>query len=202
MILMNYDKFYSMKRKDVIEGIRLCLSKANLLLDKTQLTVRTDEDNTVALGIYSLAIEELGKAIILQDHIREEKEQYEISRKLFRGKESHDLKFKKAIEFLPSDCTNAVYGLEVKMPNTKDQTITISPKGHKVSIPKGTTGIFMTFDINRIDFETRMSCFYIDWDETKGWKETPIILGGMITRGILYTKKEIEKMRRALPNDS
>jgi len=78
-------KSYSMKKEDLVKGILLCLNNVNQLLEKIDLTVKKKTDNSIALGLYSFAVEEFGKALLLKDYLIENKENYEITRPLFWG---------------------------------------------------------------------------------------------------------------------
>lgn len=197
-------KFYTVKKADLIEGIEKCVCNISQLLEKAEKIARKKSDNSISLGLYSFAIEEYGKALFLREYLAENKKEYEIAQDLFKGRKSHDLKFKKALENLPIECKYAVPGIRIDVnTDSKPKKIVLTPRGDSVTIPPGVTGTISMMGIFPTNFEMRMNCFYVDWDnKKKEWKYRPRILSESIERGVWKFKKEVHKFETSFRNDT
>ncbi len=193
-------KYYTIKKDALVEGIRRCMYNVENLLNYAEKLVEDESENNIALGLYSFAIEEYGKALLLKEYLSENKTQYSIPTNLFRGKESHDLKFKKALDRLPMECKYAIPGIRIKSNSySKTKEFIVTPKGDSISIAPGITGTFTTIGTFPTDFEMRMSCFYVDWDVTRDyWKYRPKIISESIITGITKFRKIIDDFWKTL----
>lgn len=177
------DDFFEIPKKELLQGIRYCLANISTLLDQSQKACQKFSDNAIALGLYTFAIEEFGKLLYMLEAYKIEKGIYKIPKNIFSGRESHNIKFKKALEKLPTECILPQYGIEVHTNmSPEDIVIPVNPHGESITIGGGLTGTFSIETDNPIDLVTRMGCFYLDWDNTNNtWKAKPKVLDeGMI----------------------
>ena len=194
---------YSMKKKDINKGIFRCLSNVKELLEESQRLTRKESDNSVALGLYSFAIEEFGKALMLKDYLVEDRDEYQVSKyEIFTTKKSHDLKFEKALKDLPLECIYAVPGFNVSTTNTAKE-IVLTPRGDSVTLGPAVTGTVSMIASFPTDFDMRMHCFYVDWDDLrKDWKFKPRILATSIDDGIQKFKLHLHEFEKSFLNDT
>lgn len=98
--------FYQISKSKVVEGIHLCYDKAIELTEKSILIKPIYGLDMVTLGLYSFAIEEYGKAQWLEECLSTKENLCKVPKILFTGRQSHDLKFTKAVESLPQECSS------------------------------------------------------------------------------------------------
>jgi AbiV family abortive infection protein len=162
------DSYYTMNTLGLFIGNYMCIVKAKQLADSALRLSSSDDpnDHTHALGLYTLAIEEFGKAVILKEHfIDDDAVLQKIPKNIFKGKSAHDIKFKKAIECLPPECKNFMVGTYRAFRSgipTKDR---LGMKGPLVPVPAGVDGIF--YGEYTANMDMRMSSFFVDWDDTR-----------------------------------
>lgn len=97
-------KPYAMTRKQAAEGIALCLDKVAHALDGAEIVCQHGGDETVAVYLYTAAIEELGKALLLNDlFAKSEAGVLEVPRQWFGGRGAHGAKFERAHAILPDE---------------------------------------------------------------------------------------------------
>jgi len=129
-----------------------------------------DSHPRYALGLYTFAVEEYGKALWLED-IRASGStngRYTVPTNI---RSDHHRKFKYALDALPHECTEIkVRASSVALrlgTNATPISQTCKTVRGMVSIPPYTTDFF--FDIvervSDANFDARMSCFYLDWDQ-------------------------------------
>lgn len=165
-------KYYSIDKKKVVVGIKHCISNALDLARVAEFIVKKGEDPRIALGVYSFAIEEFGKALMLKDCLGKGKEVCSVPRDIFVGKDSHDLKFKKALSKLPNSCKYFEEKKFVNTPISEDFTLDVGPHDTFYTFDLGTK-IYNLGDFP-LDFAARMYCFYVDWNNhMKSWKIGP-----------------------------
>ena len=98
-------KPYAMTRRQAADGIALCLDKVSHALGGAEIVCRHGGDETVAVYLYTVAIEELGKALLIDNLFRDGGDgDLEVPWQWFRGRDAHQLKFKKAHSVLPEEC--------------------------------------------------------------------------------------------------
>ena len=59
--------------EELVKGIKLCLSNTLSLLVVAKNLVGKFDDDSISLGLYSYAIEEFGKALLLNDYRKRKK---------------------------------------------------------------------------------------------------------------------------------
>ena len=136
------------------------------------------------LGLYSLALEEYGKAKLLEEiklKTPELNQKYRIQRSEYY---KHESKLQKAFKFLPKECTHVNISVVVKdNTSNKNQIIKIHPKIKNSILTIGAyqTGTFGTINGVTLIEKLRWRCFFIDYDDTKDcWVEE-----------FIFDKKEI-----------
>lgn len=94
---------FSMTRRQAAAGIALCLDKVAHALGGAEIICRHGGDETVAVYLYTVAIEELGKALLIDDLFAKDggDGNLEVPRKWFGGRTAHKEKFDRAYEILP-----------------------------------------------------------------------------------------------------
>ena len=95
-------------------GIKLSFKKANLLADDAETLLKYNGSLSHVLGLYSLAIEEYGKAKLLEEiklKTPELNQKYRIQRSEYY---KHESKLQKAFKFLPKKCTHVNISVVVK----------------------------------------------------------------------------------------
>lgn len=176
---------FQMSHSQIKSGIKKALSNSLTLVGYSKDILERGGDSALSLGLYSFAIEEYGKADLLNEIASAKQKEYSVPIVFFTGKKSHDLKFKKALSTLPKQCIEFEAGLAISTPNlTKTENFKVGSHGESASVSAGTTGTFSVSDI-LIDFETRMNCFYLDWDDQqKKWKKSPKVLPEVLIKSI------------------
>jgi AbiV family abortive infection protein len=164
------DSYYSMGRRALITGNHMCILKATQLADSALRLSNSDnpDDHTIALGLYTLAIEEFGKAVILKEEcfVDNDTTPQKVRKSIFAGNRAHQIKFKKAMNKLPPECTAFMVGTYVPFASGEAMTKRIGKKGPEVSVPSGVSGNF--FAKYTADVHMRMSSFFVDWNEENG----------------------------------
>lgn len=157
-------EYYEIGRLGLFTGNHVCIVKAKQLAKSASILLAGDEnDCTHALGLYTLAIEEFGKAILLKEYFKDDDESIQnIPTNIFTGNKSHEIKFQKALDNLPEVCKNIFVGIWTVFPSGADRKIRIGRRGPHVFVPKDRTGTFSAQYAP--NFEVRMNCFYVDWD--------------------------------------
>jgi AbiV family abortive infection protein len=185
--------FLDLTQTQIKSGIRKALLNASTLAGYSKDIIERGGKGVLALGLYSFAIEEYGKSILLSELLNKNQKTYHVPVELFQGKKSHDLKFKKALSILPSECTSYESGVARSISNIETQTSEVGIKGKTIAIPAGITGIFSEGDLE-VDFETRMSCFYLDWDDLNNkWKSPPKVLPEELEKTIINFENHLTK---------
>ncbi len=158
---------YCLTKDQINEGIKICHDKIQSVLDHTKIILRQISDSNIALGLYTIAIEELGKLLLLQDALSTPNPDstFNVKSQIF-GKNGggHTLiKFDRVLPVLPDKCKkvgNVIGGVP----------ITQHVRAGEVLIPIN-VGVIPIFNYNKTDFDMRKDVFYVDWDDkNKKWK--------------------------------
>ena len=145
---------YNLREEDIKEGIRLCYQKVNSLLDNAETILTQRGDREIGSGLYTYAVEELGKLLLLQDSLKQKKNS--------DGTITIDLDiFGKGNEG----------GHTKKKFNRFRKNSTIPERCKKLRYVKGgvSTGSSFTalFGIRPVDFLLRKQILYTDWVRKK-----------------------------------
>lgn len=192
---MGSEKYYQITNSQIKSGVKKSLLGSLTLAGYAKDILERGGDELLSLGLYSFAVEEYGKSVLLEEFLKEDRKVCSVPQIFFRGKKSHDIKFKKALSVLPIECIHYDIGLEFSIPHfeSKPKRIEVGPKGETIHIPGGQTGIFSVGGLP-VDFETRMNCFYLDWDEQRNkWKNEPKILSDELRKSIIAFEEHVAK---------
>jgi len=202
-----------MNRKEISQGISNCMDKSEKLLNDAEILLNNKGNLTNILGLYTFALEEYGKGLLLQDIIKAHKTKFEVPSNLFgRGKgtkKAHEKKFTRALSEFPEDAVRFFPGIRIfHNINMENKVITVGPKGKKITVSPGITGIFEISDDDKsyddsiepdfdhdfvTDFSSRLRCFYVDWDDTnKCWRFSLKISSENLSHAINVLKQKIE----------
>ena len=175
-------KIITFTKEQLIEGSRLAKENSLFLAEQALFLLKKKEYVTTALGLYSFAIEEWGKHLILNEHLSTSN--YTVNMEVFgKSKKPHNSKFNRGLNDLPHFCKIFTKPIDVSSaiksgkpvylgkPSSKDYTHYGLSKStfrkHEYSI-----GNFS------IDFEARKDCFYVDWsEELTEWKPRLLVSG-------------------------
>ena len=99
-------KTYYLSKEQIGEGIDLCLKKVQQILNDVEILCQNDGDETSAVYLYTVAVEEFGKSLLLEECLNNppEPKGIPVSTNLFTGLKAHELKFSKAFHELPDEC--------------------------------------------------------------------------------------------------
>lgn len=187
---MNTQDHYILKKSELEEGIQHCIAKTQSLINDCDYLFQNKRNMNTVLGMYTLALEEFGKSLILQDHLSKPKQEYNIPLQVFGKGKSHELKIKRAFKELPEDCRRFYPAVLLKFnADIENKTIPVGPNGRNITTIGGVTGILdagrspddfihrecnteSDFDNDFVaDSSARMRCFYVDWDnENRCWR--------------------------------
>ena len=162
----NNSKEFLMSRRSLLIGNYGSIQASKKLLDSAELVLRNSINLDHALGLYTLACEEFGKAIVLKESLDGGGEKIQkIPKYIFGfGANSHKKKLKKAIKNLPQECTQLPIGENITIPSGKKMKMKLGISDAILVTPANTTGVFLT-DVSLVP-KIRERCFYVDWDET------------------------------------
>jgi AbiV family abortive infection protein len=136
------EQLWNELKKNTLAGIIRLLEAADILLS-------SNGDVSISAGLYTYAIEEYGKLNLLSECIPENGK-VKIKNQLFYGRESHDLKFKAALNKLPDECK--YIGVDYWA-------------GY---FPKGFWGGWFPDERSVVaGFKSRLAIFYCDLDDSK-----------------------------------
>jgi len=167
-----------MSKDDICEGIHDCLYNALNII----ASCRSIPDNILEIkaGLLTFAIEELGKALLLQDKCEIDKSEYEVEKSIF-GRNSatstgHKTKFQRGLEEIPKDLRSFSARISLNLPYD-EQRECVLPNGETFRpnnseyerIPPSNTINYPSFNVeimpNVLDFEARKRFLYVDWIE-------------------------------------
>jgi hypothetical protein len=178
---------YHLTAQQISRGIHLCLSNADSFLAEAEAILSLNPRH--ALGLYTYAIEEFGKAYLLKKRLNPNGINciptwiFAHFHSRVNGKRAHRMKYDYAN--LPAKCRYIPDGVVKITSNTQAETRRVvyhfvkarnkkdrMKKRREVSTPGSATGTFqnVTLPPIEVDDELRNACFYVDWDEdAKQW---------------------------------
>jgi AbiV family abortive infection protein len=147
---------YFLTEEQVKKGIELCKGRITSLLHDAEIICKDVNNSKNAVGLYTIAIEECGKLLLLQDSLqfqRNADDKISLDGEIFgKGLGHTKIKFNRILTNLPDDCKkigNIVGGFSSGFSDAFQKT---------------------KQDIST-DFQIRKDIFYVDWDNAKnGWK--------------------------------
>ena len=159
-----------MSERSLKIGNKICIKTTERLLASSLTLLENSSNLDHALGLYTFALEEFGKAVLLKEIIDDKTNPKRVPKEIFgSGKRSaHNIKFKKAIQVLPEECVSILVGESITIPSGKDTKQSLGKIKGTFTVTANTTGTFLTTVL--MNFPVRMRCFYVDWDEkTEYW---------------------------------
>jgi len=186
---------YSFTSQERSAGFRECMNRVKQLLDDADILMKNGGSLSTITGLYTFAIEEYGKALFIQ-------KQETLDSNLFgkvgpsKRENIHNIKSKQAMNVLPDYCT--IIKFAVTFLGSEKETVKKSEISNRsVSRSQGASGIFedtTNAGPNVLaDFDTRMRCFFVDWDNDKRkWLSEFIIEKEGLKTAIIHFKKQIE----------
>ena len=170
-----------LSKTELQKGVTLATENAKRLLKSAEALVQVNPSHAYAL--YTLAVEEYGKALWLEEFEKKAKpsKHYEVQ-KVFTD---HETKLEKAREAIPPTCKNIMLGIRlsvnsIEAPKELWFGVSPGPGGFKratkvVPIPGGQTGKFFAVSNDyKVDFAARLEalyvdCFYVDSGKDVQW---------------------------------
>ncbi len=165
---------YLIPENKIEEGIQFCINRSKELISDAKLLAEQGNISH-ALGLYTFAIEEYGKSLLILEQTEKDGGNIIIPTWIFGGKSkkranSHIKKIEKALEKLPHECQMITLWEEtIHTPTNEKREVEIEGEDDRVIIQTdlGTGTFSMGTDP---DFEERLKTFYVDWnDEKKKW---------------------------------
>jgi AbiV family abortive infection protein len=191
---------YSLTDSQLMQGIDYCFDKVGRLLNSVESLLRSQDkfwESSHALGLYTFAIEEFGKALLLKDRYQQGNHEIQIPSWIFakdkysRKIKPHDEKINRAFKELPDVSKGIMVGVVVDKPGPTTRTLKFRDGGG-ISTTGMQTGLFMTD--NRIDFEVRMKCFYVDWNKDRSeWEYELTTTKEYLENAVACFKTELSK---------
>lgn len=191
-MILRRKKRYRIGRLALFIGYHICIVKARQLVDSAFKLISVEHDLTHALGLYTSAIEEFGKALLMKECYTPDETPKRVPRNIFEGQDAHKLKMKKALKNIPDICKQVRVGIYVPFPSGKPTTINLEQLGVTIKIPANTEGNFFSKYI--INSQVRKNCFYVDWDEEqRRWMFNIKVNKDDLMNAMEEFKKHIEK---------
>lgn len=158
--------YYLLTREQLQEGITKCFENVRELLN-TSFTL-TAGKSQYALGLYIIAVEEFGRALLLANCEPPDlnTKWCKVSRMLFKGGNAHKEKINMAYSLLLDSCKN-VFATVIDHPSFGNKINTLKDRTGRyrnlsVPLPKGVRGNFLVpVPVGRDMLE---DTFYVEWD--------------------------------------
>jgi len=197
-------RIYFLSEEQIKDGVNLCFKKVHDILDDVEILCNNNGNEETAVSLYTIAIEEFGKGLLLKNSLKNKPERkgIPVSLDIFQGVEGHFLKIEEALRELPEECQ--IYqdvNLEIedhKLPAKYKRFARDVPKMNEWQKEYQTKNPYVSFGPNMFalpfDFETRKNSLYVNWDpEHKRWNDDTTIDEYKIIETIDGHEKEIEK---------
>jgi AbiV family abortive infection protein len=162
-------------------GIVLCIRNAHRLVRNAELLLSEREASpSSAYSLWSLAMEEYGKALLLKELCEQnegKRQTFEVDWKKLFGSGGHKNKFQKAKGELPGLPEKIKAEVQVRS-NTSERPTTIrTTDGQFITVLGGMTGSFQDGS-NRVfgkinSYDLRFRDFYVGWDSKNNQWQSP-----------------------------
>lgn len=191
-ILKRTPKYYYTDTLSLLIGIHICIVKADQLCDSALKLMGNDKDLTHAYGLYTFAIEEFGKSLYLQEYFKNYDGVQKFRSHIFKGKNSHPMKFKKGLKNLPCSCKNIAIYKSAPFPSATAYTSNFGRGNLKFKFLPNT--MISQLSGSKPNFDMRMNSFYVDWnDKKKNWDFNYKVVKNDLKKAIKMFKKHIPK---------
>ena len=202
--MVNQKRTLYLSEEQIKEGVKLCVKKVNDLISDCEILCNNNGNEATAVSLYTIALEEFGKASLLQKCLNEtpERKGIPVSLDLFQGVSGHYLKIEEAMDLLPEECQ--IYqkvDLETethKLPSGYKKFGRITSKIRESFKELQSKHPNASFGLGHFhlpfDFETRKNLLYVNWDpENKRWNDDVTIGDYEIIETDWGHEKEVEK---------
>lgn len=202
--MVNSKRTLYLTEEQIKEGIKLCIKKVNHLISDCEILCNNNGNEATSVSLYTIALEEFGKALLLQKCLNEipQKKGIPVSLDLFQGVQGHYLKIEEAMDLLPEECQ--IYqkvDLENeahKLPSAYKQYGRDNPKMREAFRKLQAENLHVSFSLGHFhlpfDFETRKNLLYVNWDpENKRWNDDVTIEEYEIIETDWGHEKEVQK---------
>lgn len=201
---MNNRRIYFLSKEQIENGVRVCEKKVKQILSDVEILCNNGGDETSAVFLYTIAIEEFGKLLLLKKslHNPAERKGIPVSINLFQGVSGHSIKIDEAMETLPEECqiyqNVDMFSEAYKIPIEHRQIARNIPKMQEELRKLHEQFPYARFDMGDFalpfDFAVRKSLLYVNWDpEHKRWNEDVTIYPYKIIEDEDGDEKEVEK---------
>jgi AbiV family abortive infection protein len=196
------EKYYVLTKDQLSIGVCKCLENVKGLLSEALLL--TQFRSQYAVGLYIVAVEEFGKALLLMHTPANEKRPttYKVRRNLFRGHTAHEEKINVAINKLPDICRN-IFANVTEIPTSGKKSNILKNRMWKyrnvvVPLPRGIRGNFIvSVKVGRDMLE---DSFYIDWDKQNNkWRFAFSARADKLRTAIQSFQAYLEETEKASP---
>ena len=167
-------KTYYLSKEQIDEGIYLCLKKVEQILNDVEILCQNNGDETSAVYLYTVAVEEFGKSLLLEECLSEPPglKGIPVSVDLFAGSKAHELKFSRAFHDLPDECVgyydvdpwHEKYKIPSEHQERLQEVIEMQDSLKKLE-KKWPNSEFIVGSIELgFDFPIRKTLLYVNWD--------------------------------------
>jgi len=187
---------YRLTKENLEYGINVCLEKVRTILDDVEILCLNNGTEATAVSLYTVAIEEYGKFLMLKDILNTKANQvglYVVDKSIFgKGKRTHKDKFEKAIEALPEVCVE----YHIRDINENENLFPPTYRGGLLHLReikndmKKHLGYVDGAILLNFDFEVRKNLLYVDWNEKMNNWRKELIKNGEVE--FLHSMDELE----------
>lgn len=174
-------KIYYLSKEQINEGIYLCLKKVEQILNDVEILCQNDGNETSSVYLYTIAVEEFGKSLLLEECLNKSPELkgIPVSANLFTGFKAHELKFSKAFHELPDECLSYYdvdpWSEKHKIPGEHKErlqdAIEMQESLQKLEKKWPNLEVRVTMELG-FDFPIRKTLLYVNWDPVnKMWNK-------------------------------
>lgn len=202
--MVNTKRTLYLSYEEIKKGVKLCIKNVKQLISDCEVLCNNNGNETTAVSLYTIALEEFGKASLLQKCLNEKPQRkgIPVSLDLFQGVNGHYLKIEEAMDLLPEECQ--IYqkvDLDTeahKLPSGYKHFGRDNPKMHEAIRELQSKNVHVSYSLGHFhlpfDFETRKNLLYVNWDpENKRWNEDVTIEEYEIIETDWGHEKEVEK---------
>lgn len=140
---------YSLTDSQLMQGINYCFDKVRRLLNSVESLLHSQDkfwESSHALGLYTFAIEEFGKGLLLKDRYQQGNNNIQIPTWIFAKRageiKPHDEKINRAFKELTDVSKHIMVGIVVDKPSPATRTLKFRDSG-QMSKNGMTTGLSM-----------------------------------------------------------
>lgn len=169
--------------KRVREGSSLARESARRLSESASVLLEAGGDTGVVLGLWSLAVEALGQALLLDEQVRQRAPEEEVC--VTPGFD-HRRSLERGLADLPTLSTSAIARILRVSAHSEQPRVLEDPLSHaQVFVPAFATGEFADvtdgLDPPQASVELRFSLLYVGWDRaSQTWTDGRLPLGNAI----------------------